>query len=356
MDYTSLLHKIENQYQRGLPFVLYSLPSDTSLTCYLQKNTSLHTTESYSEKGVIMAPFDIKEETIYFDSANSDVIETNYRAEEISLDEIEIEENEIEHSKHKTLVNRAIQAIEDKLANKIVVSRKKKINLSEVELSSIISRLLNLYPRAFNYIWYHPETGLWIGASPELLAKTDGIIFTTMALAGTKKVDANTDVKWTIKERTEQQYVTDAIVSRLQKIASALKISKTYTDLAGSLAHLRTDISGSVKNGRVPLDIIASTLHPTPAVCGTPRLYSKHFIENNEGYNREFYTGYIGPINRGIRSSQLYVNLRCMKIEGNIANLFVGGGITANSNPEAEWEETQNKLQTMLHVLKPFLN
>ena len=356
MDYTSLLNKIENQYQIGLPFVLYSLPNDTSLTCYFQKNTFLHTTESYSGKGVIMAPFDIENKTFYIDAANSEVIETNFMAEEIPLDEIVIEENKIDRSKHKLLVNRAIQAIEEKLANKIVVSRKREITLSEVELSSIISRLLSLYPRAFNYVWYHPETGLWIGASPELLVKTNGIVFTTMALAGTKKVDANTDVKWTIKERTEQQYVTDAIVTRLQKIDSALKISKTYTDLAGSLAHLRTDISGSVKNGRAPLDIIASTLHPTPAVCGTPMLYSKHFIEKNEGYNREFYTGYIGPINKEIRSSQVYVNLRCMKIEGNMANLYVGGGITAISNPQAEWEETQNKLQTMLHVLKPFLN
>ena len=102
--------------------------------------------------------------------------------------------------------------------------------------------------------------------------------------------------------------------------------------------------------------MIASALHPTPAVCGTPRLYSKHFIESNEGYKREFYTGYIGLMNNELSRSQVYVNLRCMKIEGNIANLYVGGGITADSEPKAEWEETQNKLQTMLHVLKPFLD
>ena len=75
----------------------------------------------------------------------------------------------------------------------------------------------------------------------------------------------------------------------------------------------------------------------------------------NEGYDREYYTGFLGPIMENGASASLLVNLRCMKIVGNTARLFVGGGITLDSQPNEEWLETQNKMQTMLQVLKPML-
>jgi isochorismate synthase len=103
------------------------------------------------------------------------------------------------------------------------------------------------------------------------------------------------------------------------------------------------------------LTTIASALHPTPAVCGYPQKYAKEYILKNEAYSREFYTGFLGPVSATDKSATLMVNLRCMKIEANTARLFVGGGITIVSDPEAEWQETQNKMQTMLQVLKPML-
>ncbi|WP_374958131.1 chorismate-binding protein, partial [Gilvibacter sp.] len=83
--------------------------------------------------------------------------------------------------------------------------------------------------------------------------------------------------------------------------------------------------------------------------------FAKEFILQNEGYNREFYTGFLGPVNENGASASLMVNLRCMKIENNTARIFVGGGITIGSQPADEWQEIQNKMQTMLQVLAPML-
>ena len=92
-------------------------------------------------------------------------------------------------------------------------------------------------------------------------------------------------------------------------------------------------------------------MHPTPAVCGLPREVAKIFIQQNENYKRTFYTGFLGELNIANQKSLLFVNLRCMCIEGEIAEVYVGGGITKDSNAKKEWEETIAKSKTMKKVL-----
>ena len=118
---------------------------------------------------------------------------------------------------------------------------------------------------------------------------------------------------------------------------------------------MRTDISGIIKKGNIGLKNLMSLLHPTPAVCGSPKNYAKTYILENENYEREFYTGFLGPVNESTNKSRLFVNLRCMKIENDKANLFVGCGITEGSDPLNEWEETSHKSQTMLQVISSML-
>jgi isochorismate synthase len=91
-------------------------------------------------------------------------------------------------------------------------------------------------------------------------------------------------------------------------------------------------------------------LHPTPAVCGLPKDKSKAFILDNENYDRTFYTGFLGELNVEDQTD-LFVNLRCMEISGSQAHLYMGCGITKESIPEKEWEESCNKSATMKRVL-----
>ena len=97
------------------------------------------------------------------------------------------------------------------------------------------------------------------------------------------------------------------------------------------------------------MDLIEK-LHPTPAVCGVPITKAQTFIHEHEGYERKYYTGFLGEY--GINdTTDLFVNLRCMEINEKAINIYVGCGITAESNPTNEYIETENKSLTMRNIL-----
>ena len=158
-----------------------------------------------------------------------------------------------------------------------------------------------------------------------------------------------------IKEKEEQLFVTDYIIASLQQFSEVVLASKPYTFQAGNIVHLKTDIQATMKS-KEDLGKVIAKLHPTPAVCGFPKENAKQFIIEKEGYDREFYAGFLGELNVDIATAQsnksdLFVNLRCMKIEDSQVELFIGCGITKDSNPEKEFIETVNKSQTMKKVL-----
>jgi len=138
-------------------------------------------------------------------------------------------------------------------------------------------------------------------------------------------------------------------------LVSEIQISPPKTSRAGNLMHLKTEIQGIV-NENTNLNEIVLLLHPTPAVCGLPKDKAIHFINESEGYNRDFYAGYLGEINyNNPTETDLYVNLRCMQIQKKTdnyqAHLYIGCGITKDSIPENEWIETENKAMTLKNVL-----
>jgi isochorismate synthase len=92
-------------------------------------------------------------------------------------------------------------------------------------------------------------------------------------------------------------------------------------------------------------------LHPTSAVCGMPMEKSLAFLRAHEGYDREYYSGYLGPV-RINNESQLFVNLRCMQVSSGRARLYAGGGVLGESDPEKEWQETELKMNTLLSVIR----
>ena len=349
-----LLQKIEIQHKKKLPFVIYALPEGNSIVTMFQKEANDYSCRRFLEKGFVFTSFD-EESTFFLPETECDVIEITHDLQWMSAPWVKSEVDISEKQNYITLVSKAIDLIRAGSASKIVTSRKKEIPLTKFDLSGLISRLFDLYPKAFRYVWFHPETGLWCGATPEVLITTKGSTFSTMALAGTMVHDPKTKPRWTRKELNEQQWVTDALTDKLQRAASVIKVSKVKNHVAGSLVHLRTDFDGVLKKADNSLEMLTRSLHPTPAVCGTPNDYAKKFILENEGYDRSYYTGYLGPTEARLGQSRLYVNLRCMKISEGIAQLFVGGGVTEDSVAINEFEETENKLQTMLQVLQPML-
>ncbi|WP_203296335.1 isochorismate synthase [Luteirhabdus pelagi] len=352
MKMSSFISALEKQHYAKIPFVVYSYPNADECHAWLQQKDYKLSKEQ--RNGFLFAPFD-KEGKRYFQSFNN---ATQHRiqfprhsfSEEYSL----TPSNTSEKENYRALVEKAKRTIQQsETLQKIVVSRKKGIAISQFDLKEIMPLLFGGYPSAFRYLWYHPDTGFWAGATPETLVNIENDQYKTMALAGTKP-NRNGKIQWTEKEREEQAIVTRTIISELKSIGLSPRVSDVYNQQAGSVVHLRTDITGEI-GAVVSYQDIADVLHPTPAVCGEPRKEALRFLGEEESYNREFYTGYLGIIDSKLKQTQLFVNLRCMKLEETQISIYVGGGITADSDANDEWEETENKLQTMARVIAPLL-
>lgn len=376
---------IIQHFKNGLPFVTYRKPNDYTVKAFLQNDATLHTVSDYSESGFVFAPFDDREEAVLLPLETSEVIEASSENLSVGLYQTYKPLSEAGKSEHIQLVEKGVKAIKGGAFQKVVLSRCEEKNIGKDTNPIIIfKRLLQQYPTAFVYCWFHPKVGLWLGATPETLLTLENNRFTTMALAGTQAYKGTLDVNWGEKERQEQQFVTDFIVDSLERVEGSgqVAVSKQETVRAGNLLHLKTTITSNLKPSvaeglpkvrpeTLNLKLLLKELHPTPAVCGLPKESAKQFILKNEGYDRAFYTGFLGelnlketkPRNRNRRNvensayasvktvSRLFVNLRCIQLQGNQALVYVGGGITADSVPENEWEETVNKAQVMGSVL-----
>ena len=109
--------------------------------------------------------------------------------------------------------------------SKVVLSRNEIVDLPNFDLISLYIKLASSYPSAFTYCWFHPEIGLWMGATPETLLKVNSNQFQTVALAGTQLYKGSEEVIWQNKEKEEQQFVTDYIVEIIGKLVSEIQIS-----------------------------------------------------------------------------------------------------------------------------------
>jgi isochorismate synthase len=212
------------------------------------------------------------------------------------------------------------------------------------------------YPTAFVSLVAIPGIGTWLGASPEQLLTLDDQVLTTMALAGTQRRPEDrplTAVVWGHKEAAEQEMVSDYVRDFFGRAGiTNLEAEGPRTVAAANVVHLQTLFRVQLpEHERLALaNRVLDELHPTSAVCGMPKHKALAFILDHEGYDRRFYSGFLGPVHMDGRSS-LFVNLRCMELDEGFANLYVGGGITADSDPASEWRETEMKAETILSVL-----
>lgn len=346
----SLVDKIVLHHQQNLPFVVYSKPNSDTVLGLFQAIDTLFEVNDFSEKGFVFASFDGSHNYIIPEKESEQWSEDWLsKLEALSNKEVVSNDDIVAQINFQDLVGKGIQAIQNKEFQKVVVARKESVTLTDFDLVTTFKKLVTQYRSAFVYCLYHPKIGTWLGASPEQLLKATANSFQTMALAGTQKDSGAATVSWPQKEQEEQQFVTDYIVSKLKDSGAQIQVSEAYSVKAGSLWHIKTDISGAFGSA-LDLQKAIRLLHPTPAVCGVPKAVSKAFILANENYNRSFYTGFLGELNRDF-VTDLFVNLRCMQIENNQAHLYMGCGITKDSDPEKEWKESVNKSMTMKRIL-----
>lgn len=247
---------------------------------------------------------------------------------------------------HAEAINSAKSQMATGALNKVVLSRVKHEHAENLAPLDIFNALCDQYPKAFCYALYHPTSGLWIGATPELLLKKDGQRYHTVALAGTK--NRNADVDWTQKEFKEQSIVSDYINDALNTVGvQNIETSEVRDSINGPLVHLKTDIHFQTE---MATEKVLQAIHPTPAVGGNPLDISLELIRELEAHDRSFYCGYLGL--EQAKHSSYFVNLRCMQVHSDGCTLYAGGGITIDSDPDKEWDETTSKLAVVGKILK----
>lgn len=351
---TNLFKKFKSQLSSGMPFAVYRKPGSSNVTGIFQNDATTNYPVDFNSQGFVFAPFN-DGETLFIPAHSSEIINEIVPNNTLFLtNSTQALANNSAQEDFENLVQQSVDAINNKQFKKVVVSRVQESALNGQDVISLYKKLLAAYPMAFAYCFYHPVAGLWMGATPEQLLKADNSTIQTVALAGTQVYQETGATIWEEKEQQEQQFVTDYITNALQPLVNNITASIPYTSRAGNLLHIKTDISGTLVSDNLKEIIYA--LHPTPAVCGLPKAEGINFIMANEGYDREYYSGFLGEINGDFAfgssgKTDLFVNLRCMKIENDTAQIYTGCGITKDSIPEKEYIETVNKGMTMKKVL-----
>jgi len=250
-------------------------------------------------------------------------------------------------TQHCAMVDRCVASILTGAADKVVLSRIKRISSKSIDIQIALARLRSALPQACVFYLHTAAHGAWLCASPELLLEKKAGQYMTMALAGTRAWNGSLDYVWSEKDSQEQDVVTQYITDLCDQNGWPYELSDRYTRRAGTLAHLCTDISIHTD---LEIQKVLSALHPTPAICGTPRESAKSMIDDLEAHDRDLYCGYL-HMDHGDRSAA-YVILRCAAIYSDAVDIYVGGGINRMSISQDEWQETELKSRSIMAALE----
>lgn len=410
MSDVAVVEQINALIKCDRPFALYRLPNEQEPYLVLQADNNLEVAHSWDElenmRGFMIAPFALSEKHPIvvirpdYEVAGIDaIVDTlnslfssdpelgaafNNSYTPIDVEGVIDSSQDLEgaYTSYNNAFMSFMNALKAHRFDKLVLARADSVELSPGFLP-FMSFLLacDLYPNMMVSLCHSPATGTYLGSTPEMLLSGEQGTWHTVALAGTMflqdprstrarrysqvqydEKDAQlaeagwckhlpTIDEWSDKNREEQAIVANYIRDILQGFGVKIIESDPFTAQAGKVVHIKTEFSFKLKeNAR--LSSLIEALHPTPAVCGMPKQDAYGFIQETEPVDRAYYSGIIGPLDKsGI--TNIFVNLRCMRLDlaNNRAILFAGGGILTKSQAQSEFEETQQKMNTMRSLL-----
>lgn len=249
----------------------------------------------------------------------------------------------------------ATSVIEREQLDKVVLARDLLVwSERPLDERALAAQLAARFPDCFTFL----EHGL-IGASPELLVRRVGGRASSVVLAGSARrgehdeedVLVGKELQASEKENLEHRIAVDSVREPLATIASEVEVDpEPHLMRLANVQHLATRVEARLSPALSALEV-AGLLHPTAAVCGTPRDDARSFIKRREGMARARYAGPVGWVDaRG--DGEWTIALRCAQLRDDRARLFAGAGIVAGSVPETELEETRLKLRAMQSALE----
>jgi isochorismate synthase len=243
-------------------------------------------------------------------------------------------------------------------AEKVVLARGRRLRAeAPFSVETALQDLRAAYPSCFVFAVARGDR-CFLGATPERLVRLRDGVVTTMCLAGSIGRGATEqEDRWlgetllaSAKDRAEHEFVVRDLRASLATVCeSVVPVGAPVLLKVKNVQHLLTTVVGRVADERTILDLVAA-LHPTPAVGGSPRVTALSIIRQCEGLDRGWYAGPIGWLDaKG--EGEFAVALRSGVVHGQDATLFAGCGIVRDSDPAAEFAESQLKLQPMLKAL-----
>ncbi|NUS27064.1 MAG: isochorismate synthase [Streptomyces sp.] len=244
--------------------------------------------------------------------------------------------------------------------DKVVLARTLELTSArEPDLRPMLRRLAQRDPAGYTFAVPSGPGRILIGASPELLvSRRDGRL-TANPLAGSvpRSDDLAEDVRRAVallespKDLHEHAVVVAAVREVLAPYCRGLDVPDRPTLVrTAAMWHLSTTVTGELADPDTTALELASALHPTPAVCGTPTDVARAVIAQSEPFDRGPYTGMVGWQDAD-GDGEWVVTIRCAEAEGRSLRLFAGAGVVAASTPEAETAETAAKFRTFLHAV-----
>ena len=257
----------------------------------------------------------------------------------------------------KKRVTEVINRVNTNGVDKVVLARDIVANSdSEIDARPILKTLSSEYPST----WVFSVDGL-VGATPELLLRLSRGMVTSRVLAGTipKTGDDEKDLALAAslarssKDLEEHEYAVRSVADALDPFCSSTNVPESPFVLhLANVMHLATDVTGALIESKQHVDAFSllKNLHPSAAVCGTPRNLAFDVIDEIEGMDRGRYAGPVGWIDAS-GDGELGIALRCGQITDRKIRIFAGCGIVAGSIPEKEVEESNAKMIPMKSAL-----
>ncbi|WP_225612093.1 isochorismate synthase MenF [Paracoccus sp. PAR01] len=265
-------------------------------------------------------------------------------------------------------VGRALQLMQDESGqtdalHKIVLARSLLVRAGhDIPVDALLRRLGQDPAVTAFRVALPPRDGrpvVLCGATPELLLSKSGAEIASHPLAGSarREVDPAIDraaaeaLMGSDKDHREHAIVVEYIMDSLSPLCRELAIPQgTTLTSTRSMWHLGTRIEGRLRDMDTPSVVLASLLHPTPAVCGLPMGRAESLIRELEPAPRDFYAGAVGWCDAQ-GDGAWHVAIRCAEICGAEARLYAGAGIVPGSDPLAEAHETGAKFGAFLAAL-----
>jgi len=198
-----------------------------------------------------------------------------------------------------------------------------------------------------------------VGASPEILARLEGDTVTVRPIAGTRKRGATPEEDKALaqelladpKERAEHIMLMDLgrnDAGRVAQIGSVRVTEQMVIERYSHVMHIVSNVEGKIKPGLGAIDVLRATF-PAGTVSGAPKVRAMEIIDELEPVKRGIYAGAVGYLGFD-GDMDVAIALRTGVVKGGMLYAQAGGGVVADSQPEAEWQETQNKVRALLRA------